>query len=511
LQTDRKARIVLAVLLSIVGVLMVVRLEDAPSPIADEGWALSVARTWATTGHYAELVLGEPVAPTALNIGLPAIAPMALSYRLLGVGIWQGRLPSVFWTLGCLLLIFALAGRLYGQKVALYTVVIAILSTGWLGPVFFGKQALGEMPALFFTLAGFLLLADGPARSPLRGVVAGALWGLAVAAKIQLLPFLVASALVLIGILLWRRGRDLAVSWGLALAALAVMLTFTRWLQIQLQGVPSMPLSEVSLLLLTSVVPRTGPRLAALLSVLALGLPACLGLWHEAITAPRVWHESVALDQHVLLRWGAILFAGSWLVWYVTLAAAWTRYLVIPLYVSSIFVAATLVSLSGSEGLAGFFKCSAQAVKRSTANRTNLLALCLLLSLAMTTAWTLSALGQGYGRPTDRSVDDAAGYLNTHTEPNAVIESYEMELFPLLDRPYHYPQVSSMEQLVRRNARGEDIKVDYDPLQVNPAYLVTGPVNALWGLYNEAIYAGEFEQQWSIGSYSVYKRVQRLP
>jgi 4-amino-4-deoxy-L-arabinose transferase-like glycosyltransferase len=179
LQTDRKARIVLAVLLSIVGVLMVVRLEDAPSPIADEGWALSVARTWATTGHYAELVLGEPVAPTALNIGLPAIAPMALSYRLLGVGIWQGRLPSVFWTLGCLLLIFALAGRLYGQKVALYTVVIAILSTGWLGPVFFGKQALGEMPALFFTLAGFLLLADGPARSPLRGVVAGALWGLA--------------------------------------------------------------------------------------------------------------------------------------------------------------------------------------------------------------------------------------------------------------------------------------------------------------------------------------------
>ena len=100
---------------------------------------------------------------------------------------------------------------------------------------------------------------------------------------------------------------------------------------------------------------------------------------------------------------------------------------------------------------------------------------------------------------------EVARYLNTQTDPNAVVESYEMELFPLLDRPLHYPQVAAMEQLVRRNARGEDILIDYDPLQANPAYLVTGPVNSIWGLYEEAIRNHEFELMRTFGR---YKRVE---
>jgi len=249
--------------------------------------------------------------------------------------------------------------------------------------------------------------------------------------------------------------------------------------------------------------------MVTLLSVLTLALPACLGLCHAAVTAPRFWDKSAPLVSTEPIRWSLIVFTGSWFVWYVSLAAGWTRYLVVPLYVSSIFAAAALVSLSRNRGFVGLFKRSTQALRRSTVNRTNVLALCLLLALAMTSAWTLSAFIGGYLGRADHSVEEVARYLNTRTDPNSVIESYEMELFPLLDRPYHYPQVAAMEQLVRRNARGEDVLIDYDPLQANPAYLVTGPVNSLWGLYDKAIKDGEFDQISSFGSYRVYRRVER--
>jgi hypothetical protein len=321
------------------------------------------------------------------------------------------------------------------------------------------------------------------------------------------MPFLILSALLLIGVALLRRKWTLAVSWGLSLMMLGAALALTRWLQVQLQEMPDMPLTGTSLLLLTSVVTESGPRLVTLLSVLALGLPACLGLCHAAATAPRFWDKSLPLDKAELLRWSLILFSGTWFVWYLALAAAWTRYLVIPLYTSSIFVAATLVSLSDDKGLAGLFGRAAQALRKSTVNPRSVLALCLLLVLALTTAWTVGNFAGSYLAPADNSVEEVARYLNTRTAPNAVIESYEMELFPFLDRPYPYPPVASMEQLVRRNSRGEDIRVDYDPLQANPGYLVTGPVNALWGLYDKAIEDHEFELVWTDGQYRVYKRV----
>jgi hypothetical protein len=60
----------------------------------------TVARTM-ETGQYVRLLDGQPVA-ARLQGALAVVAPVALSFRLLGVGYWQARLPFALMTLAAL-------------------------------------------------------------------------------------------------------------------------------------------------------------------------------------------------------------------------------------------------------------------------------------------------------------------------------------------------------------------------------------------------------------------------
>src|SRR5512134_3436537 len=81
-----EASIALACLLGLTA-----NLSAVPAVWWDEGWTLTVARTWSETGHYGVLVSGKP-APAGLTASFPIVLPVALSFRVLGIGVWQGRL-----------------------------------------------------------------------------------------------------------------------------------------------------------------------------------------------------------------------------------------------------------------------------------------------------------------------------------------------------------------------------------------------------------------------------------
>jgi 4-amino-4-deoxy-L-arabinose transferase-like glycosyltransferase len=100
--------------------------ESTPPLWWDEGWTLSVVRNWVERGHYGRLLDGEPASP-GLAASFPVIAPIALSFRLFGVGVWQGRLVGVLFTLGALALIYYLACRLYDRSVAIWTLAVLLL------------------------------------------------------------------------------------------------------------------------------------------------------------------------------------------------------------------------------------------------------------------------------------------------------------------------------------------------------------------------------------------------
>src|SRR5690349_1051953 len=92
----------------------------------DEGWTLSVARNWVERGHYGRLLDGQ-LAPPGLEAAFPVTAPVALSFELFGVGIWQGRLFGVLCTIAALALMYYLALRLYNRSVAIGTLFVLLL------------------------------------------------------------------------------------------------------------------------------------------------------------------------------------------------------------------------------------------------------------------------------------------------------------------------------------------------------------------------------------------------
>src|SRR6185503_3970094 len=101
-----------------------------------------------------------------------------------------------------------------------------------------------------------------------------------------------------------------------------------------------------------------------------------------------------------------------------------------------------------------------------------------------------------------------AEFLNTSTPPDALIETYESELFLLLDRRYHYPPDSVHVELNRRTFLHQDVPIPYDPLAANPDYLVVGEMSRLWQLYVAVIASGTFRRVKTFEGYDVYERVR---
>ena len=198
--------------------LSMLQLEGAPPLWWDEGWTLAVARNWVEQGHYGQLLNGQP-APPGLAAAFPVVAPVALSFRLFGVGIWQGRLPFALLTLATLALMYYLAYRLYNEPVALAAVFVVLFMSGAesLHPVVSGRQVLGEMTSLLFLLLGYACLLAGFSRGPVFALPCSISWGVALITKAQIPPFWLLSIVVPLLLTLVKRRWRAAILLGLCL------------------------------------------------------------------------------------------------------------------------------------------------------------------------------------------------------------------------------------------------------------------------------------------------------
>jgi hypothetical protein len=106
------------------------------------------------------------------------------------------------------------------------------------------------------------------------------------------------------------------------------------------------------------------------------------------------------------------------------------------------------------------------------------------------------------------SVVQAAHFLNSSTPPDTLIETYDSELFFLLDRPYHYPPAQLHVELIRRAFLDPQVLAEYDPLAANPDYLVVGPFSAWVRLYEPLLAAETYRPLQTFGPYQIYERVR---
>lgn len=480
-------------------------------PWWDEGWTLSVARNLAEHGHYGRLLGGEP-APNGLEAAPPVVGLVALSFKLLGVGVWQARVPLVLLTLGALALIAALARQLYGRAVGVATLLVLLLLPMLpnLHVLNLGRQAMAELPLLCFLLAGYVCLTAALRRRSWLLLPAAACWALALDIKTQYLWFWALSLAIPAALLLMRRQwRESALLAG-ALAGSYLLLRYGLVpIQVWLLAEHTLPLQPISgLVEAIGVVLEPYNRFVALRDTLTFMLPGVLGCGYVAWQSWARWRAARPLDAAEITRISLLSLVVVWWGWYLLLSVGMLRYVFPAFVITSIFQAALLDRLTSGFDLRWTLGRAAgllRGVRRDAAAAGALLALLLVTAAS---AATLLFMNTYYHSLGDRSLERTAAFLNTSTSPDALIETYETELFLLLDRPYHYPPDQVHVELILHSTQGRQVDLRYDPLVAAPDYLVTGVFSRGTDLYDATLASGAWRLVRHEGRYDIYERVR---
>ena len=491
--------------------LAIFKLESAPPLWWDEGWTLSVARNWTEQGYYGRLLAGKP-APRGLEAAFPITAVVSFSFRLLGVGVYQARAPGVIFIVGTFAILYYLACRLYNRRIAATTLLILLFMSPAhpdLHPVLMGRQVLGEMPMMFYLLAGYGFFLSAQDKCLRAMPLAVLFWGAALITKLQVGPFWLVSLLVPLLVVLCSRRWKLAGLLAVGIICSLMTARLLLWLQQLLLEPGTNPLTPlVGLYYVTALVGAPRARLFAISVTLLLGIPTLAGLFYGIRSFMKSRDKLLAQDHREVVRLALLVLAISWFGWYLILSVGWFRYLFPVTLVGSIFLAAMLCNLTENFSLRSTLKCGDITVKHRRLSNPRIGALLATLLVIISIPMTLRMLYKSYVVDADASVLEVVGFLNTQTPAASVIETYDPELFFLLERRYHYPPDQIHIELNRRTSLGQNVSIDYDPLAADPDYLVVGHQSKVWRLYDAFLSTGEFRLLKTFRRYNIYERVR---
>jgi 4-amino-4-deoxy-L-arabinose transferase-like glycosyltransferase len=484
-------------------------LGNVPSLWWDEGWTLLVARNWVERGFYGRLLDGQLV-PPGLQASFPVISSIALSFRIFGIGVWQGRLPGVLFTLASLGLVYYLARRLYSKPVAAGTlfVLVLMLVHPAINPIYNGRMVLADMPVVFYLLAGMVCLLFAWKRPFIFLPLVGLFWGTAFFTKLESIPFCVAATFVVIGIsALRRRWRTLKL---MVIAMLGSFLLAALWLLLEnliLQG-HTLPQKFPSGMLQTmAAVFSLNVRFNTLVNGMLYGLPTLLGLAYAGWRFIKTFNQ-LDMDDSVQVVWVMMLWmAGSWFGWYMLLSNGGTRYLASPCFLAGMFVSALLYDITGQFHFRETWRRANNSLKPQGITWSNIVALVtIVLGIPYIVATLL--LYNGIWLTNDRSAEEVASTLNTQAPPGSLVETYDAELFFFLRQPYHFPPDQAHIEYLRRKLFDPTLPIAYDPLEDNPDFLIVGPISKDWQVYDQVIEDGKFRLVREYSRYKLYARVR---
>jgi hypothetical protein len=387
----------------------------------------------------------------------------------------------------------------------------------WLNPLVIGRQVLSEMPTMFYLLAGYALFLVALRRSTWFILPTVIFWAIALRAKAQVPPFWLASLLLPFVVAVWKRwwrpiillvisivGAHLLANYGILRLQVALLTGHTVW---------SGPIAE--LYSVTAFVWNWHVRLNAISTVLTFGLPTLLGLMYVAWRALILLrHTSPSDDANIeTVRLALMGLVGSWLTWYMLFGMSYARYLFVVVFVGSIFTSALMYELTCQYCLRKTILQATAVILHRRLNRSTLGSLLAVILIAMTVPFNLITLNMlsfynEYNPQSEPAAVQVAAYLNNRTPSDTLIETYESELFFLLNRRYHYPPDDIHVALIRRNELKQDVPVEYDPMAADPDYLVVGNCGSKWHLYDTVLESGAFRKIEVFPGYQIYERVR---
>ncbi|MBU6430871.1 MAG: glycosyltransferase family 39 protein [Patescibacteria group bacterium] len=205
------------------------KLTESPPVWMDEGVIIQTAKNLAEKAVYGlQVAPNKFVSSGFVTTSYPVIYPIALSFKIFGVGIFQARIVMVIFLLAFLLAAYLLIKKEYGLAVAFFSLALIVS----FAPVYgHGKNVLGEIPGLFLLLSSLLFIRkteseDLNHRKIIYYVAAGVFAGLAMATKPVFLDLL--SFSLITGFLIARPnnffGKRFYVFAGMAIAPLLIFI-----------------------------------------------------------------------------------------------------------------------------------------------------------------------------------------------------------------------------------------------------------------------------------------------
>lgn len=499
--------------LAIAGIffLSLYNLTDYPLTWFDEGSHLHVPKALVRFGVYADYSSeGFRYYGPTVGVGPTVMLPIAAVFKIFGIGLLQARLVMAAYLLAAVYGFYRLARVMGDRRMAWATTALVVSSTGIIE---YGRQVLGEVPGLFFVVAGFgLWLSAWERASGWRLVLVGLLLGLAMVTKNQYLLILAPTlGLVWLANLLYYRvapQRVFIVPGLIAAACFALWQTFlilylgpataTENLEMLRQQTASAAFAFSPKLIKESVkyLLSLYVYLGALLPVLVYGL---------VISLPR---------QREGQRWGVLLiFVLTNLVWYVFASIGWPRYAFPGLAMASLFVARFFHRLTDSFAIEWTPLWEALRGKRSDLQK-YALRWAVVFWFAIMVARPLMYSVRQIAAPPFNTPAAMAAYLDTHISRDALIETFEPEMGFLTDHNYHFAPTEVLHQGVRYVwLDGPSPSESYDFVQrAQPDYVLVGPFARWINLYPANVLADRYRLavRFEVGESPVYELYEKV-
>lgn len=492
-----RARIDLA-LLSIVVIVAVAgfwHIDRYPRTWFDEGSYLEVSRNLAERGRYAaESADGTLDYAPVIGVGPTVLMPIALVFSFVGSSLEHARLVPAAYLVLLTALVYMVARSLFGRTAALCTVALAVTMPG-LAYLETGRQALGEVPALFFLILGGVTAIR--VRSSAGVALAGVILGLAMVTKGQYLLIL-PSAIVLLALVDRLDARSRPLRWYVTVLSTA-MLTWAVWLVLLVALVGRGDVLENVRLLRES---SSGALLIFDLERMQAGWslilgPRTFGLIPVSIVVG-VWAWRKATGDRRLAILAILLFSSLWLAWFTTASIAWPRYAFPAIMLCTLFAGWLLAVLLSRARLT--------IQQRREAGSINLLAS--VAGIAMILLMVLGAQREivPIFEQDQREPQRFAALLDDTVPPSTAVEGWEPEINYLSERTMQYPPLGSLDQVVR--AAWLDGSESPDLVgSLHREYLVIGPFGRWTGVYTKAEESGDYQLILRVGMYDLLRRV----
>lgn len=487
--------------------LAVFNLTNYPVTWFDEGSHLHVPKTLLRFGVYADYSSeGFRYYGPTVGVGPTVMLPIAAMFKLFGIGLLQARLVMVLYLLATIYVFYRLAVILGGQRLAWIATALLITSRG-ISLLEYGRQVLGEVPGLFFVVAGLGLWFATWEKATWRQLgLVGLLLGLAMVTKNQYLLVLAPTlGLAWLANLLYYRAAPQRI---FLIPGIVAGACFAVWQVYMILYLGPATASENLAALRTAT---AGAALVFSPDLMRRGLQELLSL-----KVYLGWLVPVLIYAFLLVlprrresqQWGVLLILIVVnLVWYVVASISWLRYAFPGLVMASLFVARFFFDLTdGYQLKLGAFWQSLREGQSVWVRQ--VLSLALLLWLAVMIIVPLAQTSKQIIWPGFNAPAAMAAYLNEHVAPDALIETWEPEMGFLTDHNYHFPPPLLLNQAVGHIWLGKPSPAQqYSFVQdESPEYVLVGGFSRWVGLYPQDWLATHYTRITQIGSFELYQR-----